>query len=206
MNFEQGKKNYPDRIVESGRDSQEQFPTVEISDFFTIELTGGAFRGFVTSRSEKQFHDFVVDKRAFWDSQLSKTVLISVETSALGTLTSEYRAFEIKFAKSSITGEPLDEASFILRPASPEMPSAQFRSHARDLHKALREAIDDKQAHLDSSVVRGFLEANTQPILLLGSVTSAETQHFADAEARSSGGESASTASEPLPESERKGD
>jgi hypothetical protein len=207
MNFEHNNTPaHPDTEREFPQDSKEPFPAVEISDFFTIELTGGAFRGFVTTRSEKHFHDFVVDKRAFWDSLLSKTVLITAETSALEELRPERRAFEIKFAKTSVTGEPLDDASFILRPVSQEILAAQVRSHALDLHKVLRELIDDTQAQLNSENVLEVLQGRTLTSFQLSKAVSTEIHRSSDAETRLSRDESASTASGPLPESERKDD
>lgn len=160
MSFEIGGK----QPASEKRENQEHLPTIPVSDFFSIELTGGAYRGFVDAKStEKQYHDFVADRRAFWDPSRGKTILISVETSALSR--DGLRSYEMRFTKSSVTGEVLSEVSYVLRPATSICTPDALREAALKLHGALRRIVDAQQAEVDNELIRATVQTQTDAVI-----------------------------------------
>ena len=167
MNFEnRGNEHGPERLGESGPDSQEQLPTIPISAFFSIELTGGAYRGYVDTRStDLQFHDFVIDKRAFWDARRRTTVVISAETSSLPPIRGqEKQRYKMTFSKSTVTGERLCDVTYLIRAVTSDKPE-RVREEALRLHGVLRQIIDDYQAGVDPEVIRHTLETQTSTVI-----------------------------------------
>jgi hypothetical protein len=166
----QSERSHQFNKSESGAERREPLEIIPYSDYISIKLTGGAYRGHVTSNAETEFHDLLVDRRAFWNTRLRKTVLVSLETYATREDGKPLRgpeqaeAYKIAFTRESVTSEPLDEISFLLTQQTRDVAQDQLRQTAIGFHRILREYMDKDQSQLDSARVREVVATQSNPV------------------------------------------
>ena len=137
------------------------YPIISFGELISVDLSGGAYRGFVSTDKESRFYDFWTERKSYYSQTQNRIIQIKIETESTDISgNNPLMPYQIGVSLESLTNELILGMKFQVRykrEISGPPVLLELRNFSQQIHRSLCKLLERWEAEISVDKIRDVI-------------------------------------------------